>query len=180
MDYSPDNTCFDFNLRKAILTIYIDRYYGDSLYRNEPDTDLDDVYPEEVRINAVKCGRTIVDKDGYSGGWMFIHEYIHAGEIAQLRAYFEALRDRHIEAFDRYPTMYLASEGEAFMSFSAKRLPKGALVHVSLRPDCDEEEFNVTLSERKLSALCDYFRRINEWFPPVKLGEKRVFRGFED
>ena len=37
-------------------------------------------------------------------------------------------------------------------------------------------EFDIGLDAVRLDELCAYFKRINEWFPPVGSGEKQVSR----
>ena len=175
--YEEEKTVFEFDAGNCWVSIWIDCYWNDLEYPEdgEPD-DLPKYYGEEIARNALHCGRHIDDKEGYGGSWMAMSEFILTGEVAELRKRFEALRDGRSEGFEAYPEHYIGGEGEPFMQFSAIRDGEGARVQLMLSPACSEERFNICLGRKELEELCTYFKRINEWFPPVGPGEQQFLR----
>ncbi len=175
--YEEEKTIFEFDAGNCWVSIWIDRYWNDLEFPDEGEPfDLAEDYGTEIARNALHCGRNIDDKEGRGGAWMFASEFILTEEVAGLRARFEALRDGRSEGFATYPEHYIGGEGLPFMQFAADREGEGARVQLTLRPEGYDEAFDICLGKKELAGLCAYFKRINEWFPPVGPGEKQVLR----
>ena len=176
-EYEEEKTIFEFDAGNCWVGIWIDCYWNDLQFPDEGEFfDLPADYGKEIARNALHCGRNIADKEGNGGAWMFASEFILAGEVAGLRARFDALRDGRIEGFGAYPEHYIGGEGLPFIQFAAVREGEGARVQLTLRPESHDEEFDICLGKKELADLCAYFKRINEWFPPVGPGDKQVLR----
>ena len=176
-EYDEEKTILQMDGDNCWIHLWIDGYYKDL---EEPDDEepwnLEEYYPEDVVRNALHCGRNLSAKEGLGGAWMFECEFILAGEVAELRKRFEALRDGRSEGFEAYPEHYIGGVGEPFMQFSAIREGEGTRVQLTLHPACDVENYDILLGRKELEDLCAYFKRINEWFPPVGPGEKQRSR----
>lgn len=67
MEYDPENTVLEFDVGDFFASIWIDCYYGDDEYDDEPPNDDLLNYPSEVQRNALKCGWNIDSKEGLGG-----------------------------------------------------------------------------------------------------------------
>ena len=175
-EYDEEKTVFRFDAEIGWVDIWIDCYWNDlEDPEDEEDIDLPIYYEPDIVRNALHCGRNLSRKDGRYESW-WGGEYILAGEVAGLRERFEALRDGRSDGFGAYPDHYISGEGEPFMQFSAKREGDRIRVELTLCPENLVEEFDFLLARAELNNLCSYFKRINEWFPPVGPGEEQVLR----
>lgn len=177
MEYAPENTVLEFDVGDFFASIWIDCYYGDDEYDDEPSDDDLRNYPPEIQRNAIKCGRNIDPKEGLDGAsWMFGHEYVMAGDIQELYQRFARLKSRAIDSFDYFPKHDESGVYPCLFSFAAKREPEGAMISLSFRSYSSDNDFVFHISEEKLDEVCAYFTRITEWFPPVGPDEKQVLR----
>lgn len=179
-EYDEEKTVFRFDGGSGWVDIWIDCHWNDlEDPEDEEDVDLPTYYGPDIVKNALHCGRNLSRKDGRHAAW-WGGEYILAGDVAGLRERFEALRDGRSNGFEAYPEHNIGGKGEPFIHFSAKRLEDRIWVGLTLHPDNDTEEFDFWLGREELDDLCAYFKRINEWFPPVGPGEQQVLRWGKD
>lgn len=168
MEYSAENTVIGFDTGDFFITVWIDLYYGDHEYEDDPpETELDHL-PVKTRRNAIKCGRDIDPKHGLDGAsWMFGHEFVMAGDVQELRARFEKLKTRAIDAFDFFPEHDETGKYPCMFAFAAKREDDGATIWLRYRTYSSDDDFEFHITEEKLGEVCNWIKRINEWFPPV-------------
>lgn len=178
-EYSVEGTEFDFETEGYWVRIWIDGYYMDC-DPDEPEADrleqIEERFGVDVARNAVHCGRHYEAKDGSGYSVLEAGDYISTEEVAGLRERFEMLRDGRSEGFGVYPEHGLGGKGRPYLQFSASRDGDGLRVHLSTYAWGGPNEFDILLDGEKLNDLCSYFKRINEWFPPVGQGEEQRSR----
>ena len=178
-EYEEEKTEFDFDAGGYWVRIWIDGYYMDC-DPDDPEEDqidgLEECFGKDIARNAVHCGRHYEAKDGSCYSLIEAGDYISTEAVAGLRERFEMLRDGKIERFGTYPEKGLGEKGRPYFQFSASRDGYTAYVHLSTYAWGGPNEFDIVLDGTRLNDLCAYFKRSNEWFPPVGPGEEQVLR----
>lgn len=177
-DYDERGVWFEFNETVPNLSLCIDPYAHASLDNEEEPCDSDEAngIPWEVKKNEITCGAFV---DEFEGDWgSCVDGTILAADVKELSRKLEQLKERKIDSFGPIPEREPGGCQSPF-DIAARREVDGAWVRLSFRilySTVRRDACEIFMTEKRLGELCDYFRRIHAWFPPLGLGETRASR----
>lgn len=164
MDYSEEETVFDFEDDSIILSVWIDKYVDDPEYADEG------FVPENAHIkrNGLACGRGYDYKDGSAFGWMCSFDVILTSDVIGLRDGVQAFAARETDHFGPFPQKDPYGGDRPFFTLE---LMRDAMGNTSFRAEVDVKGSGKRCAEgpitaKRLDELGEYYARIAEWFPP--------------